>query len=200
MIALMYGRAIGITQPDGKVMYSMQARADVSRSLDVLGSTPGDTLTRGTQFWEVKPPQPATFRGAKLYRATDSAALNPNLLTIAPFDATEFDTDDFTNQTTHPNQFKIPAGIEYVEITGQIKFKSFTSSASAGVFIFVNGASPTPVWPGAWATGGVTEPRVQVTTGPFKVTAGQLIELRPLSTDTSVTLGAAETWFAIKAM
>jgi hypothetical protein len=54
MIAFMYGRAITLIDQDGRTIYSMAARADVSKSLDVLGNTPGSKLIRGAQYWEVQ--------------------------------------------------------------------------------------------------------------------------------------------------
>lgn len=52
MLAAMYGRAYTLVMPDGQEIWSMRARADVSSSLDVLGSTQGKMLVRGERYWE----------------------------------------------------------------------------------------------------------------------------------------------------
>jgi hypothetical protein len=56
MIAAMYGRAFAVVMPDGRITWAMSAVSDVSKSLDVLGSTVGSILVRGVDWWEAVPP------------------------------------------------------------------------------------------------------------------------------------------------
>ena len=51
MTMIMANRAWAIELDDGRTIYPMPARQDVSLSLDVLGQTPGDVLTRGDTWW-----------------------------------------------------------------------------------------------------------------------------------------------------
>lgn len=58
-VAAMFGRLFAITFPDGRTLYPMAARHDVSDSLDVLGQVPGGILIRGEALWEILTPGPA---------------------------------------------------------------------------------------------------------------------------------------------
>lgn len=49
---LMAGRLFYIHNPETGNIYPMAARQDVSESLDILASTPGQILIRGADFWE----------------------------------------------------------------------------------------------------------------------------------------------------
>ena len=51
-VMTMYGRAFSLAFDDGRTMYSMAARSDISKSLDILAQTPGGLLMRGPDFWE----------------------------------------------------------------------------------------------------------------------------------------------------
>ncbi len=47
----LYGRFCAVKLPDGRVIYPMVARQDISESLDILSQVPGTILVRGEQFW-----------------------------------------------------------------------------------------------------------------------------------------------------
>ena len=49
---MLSGRLAAFRLTDGKVLYPVTARNDVSSGLDMLSQTPGDTLVRGEEFWE----------------------------------------------------------------------------------------------------------------------------------------------------
>lgn len=52
LIAAMAGRLWAVETDDGRTLYSMSSRADVSKNLDVIAQTRGDMLVRGPEFWE----------------------------------------------------------------------------------------------------------------------------------------------------
>lgn len=56
LTSMMYNRLLYIVGTDGRKMYPMPARIDVSNSLDVLSQLPGSVLFRGTEFWEALGP------------------------------------------------------------------------------------------------------------------------------------------------
>lgn len=56
-------RLFALKNPEGRILYPMPARQDVSASLDTLGQSEGYILVRGPQFWEAVP-QPAPVAGA----------------------------------------------------------------------------------------------------------------------------------------
>lgn len=49
---MMFNRLFAVTLDNGKELWPMPARTDVSQALDVLGKIPGMTLRRGENFWE----------------------------------------------------------------------------------------------------------------------------------------------------
>lgn len=57
----MAGRIFMIELDDGRTIYPMAARRDVSASLDVLGQQPGDILFRGPEFWSPVPQAQAGY-------------------------------------------------------------------------------------------------------------------------------------------
>ena len=55
LLAAMAGRLWAVEADDGRTLYSMAARGDVSKNLDVLTQEPGRILIRGPGFWEAFP-------------------------------------------------------------------------------------------------------------------------------------------------
>lgn len=47
----MFGRFCAVKLPDGRRIYPMAARQDISESLDILSQVPGTILVRGPEFW-----------------------------------------------------------------------------------------------------------------------------------------------------
>jgi len=68
LLAAMAGRLWAVETDDQGTLYSMAARSDVSKNLDVLAQTPGDMLVRGPEFWTFisagTPGQVLTSQGA----------------------------------------------------------------------------------------------------------------------------------------
>lgn len=52
---MMYNRVAAFTLPDGRTLYPMPVKADVSEALDALSQTDGDTLVRENGVWVGKP-------------------------------------------------------------------------------------------------------------------------------------------------
>lgn len=48
----LYQRLVGIITPDGRKLYPMPVKVDVSNALDAITQTPGKTIVRGEEFWE----------------------------------------------------------------------------------------------------------------------------------------------------
>jgi len=52
---IMYNRVAAFTLPDGRTLYPMAVRKDVSEALDSISQTEGDTLVRGPEGWIALP-------------------------------------------------------------------------------------------------------------------------------------------------
>lgn len=51
-VMIAYGRFASLTLDDGRQIFSMAQRNDISQSLDILAQLPGSMLYRGTDYWE----------------------------------------------------------------------------------------------------------------------------------------------------
>lgn len=71
---MVFGRWAAFVMPDGKEIWPMAARIDVSEALDILGAEEGATLVRGPKYWEA-------FKGAASGGSGRGVRLDfPNLL------------------------------------------------------------------------------------------------------------------------
>lgn len=52
---MLFQRLYAFILPDGRILYPMTARSDVSQSLDAVAAQPGETLVRGPNGWEGTP-------------------------------------------------------------------------------------------------------------------------------------------------
>lgn len=52
MTSMFSQRLVAIHMPNGKVLYPMKLKAEVSQALDTISQTPGAMLVRGEEFWE----------------------------------------------------------------------------------------------------------------------------------------------------
>lgn len=69
--SMLSNRLLRIILDDGRKLYPMPARIDVSDALDALGQTPGSQLIRGPELWEATVPSQTDLAGCILTR-TDS--------------------------------------------------------------------------------------------------------------------------------
>jgi hypothetical protein len=68
LTAMMFNRFANAVLPDGRTLYPVTARNDVSQALDAITQTPNATLIRGAEFWE-EYPLPSLGNFATLYDA-----------------------------------------------------------------------------------------------------------------------------------
>jgi len=57
----MRGRLFSFVRPDGRKIYSMAQKVDVSEGLDIIGQLPGSMLARGEEYWEYLLPGPEGY-------------------------------------------------------------------------------------------------------------------------------------------
>lgn len=75
MFRQMFGRLSMFTLPDGRRIYPMVARVEVSECLDTLSQTPGDILIRLEEGWGAIPFESIVPISAHVYRSSNIAGV-----------------------------------------------------------------------------------------------------------------------------
>jgi hypothetical protein len=144
MIAFMYGRAITLIDQNGKTIYSMAARADVSKSLDVLGNTPGDFLVRGPKFWEVMKAPPIN---PGVFLRQEAAAQTINFFTRqdATWDTTVYDAGNWQSDPSNPQVLIVPDDVHFAQATLNVGLDSYTGQWCVVRLLLDEGSGFDPV-------------------------------------------------------
>lgn len=101
------GRMFYFIFPDGRKMFSVQAKTDVSTSLDAIGQTPGMTLIRGPVYWEPQPMITGNRVGARITRAANFLLTSLGTSYTVPWTTEVIDQQNFWNVAA-PNNIVIP--------------------------------------------------------------------------------------------
>ena len=99
LISMFYQRLAAIVMPDGKVLWPMPARNDVSQALDALANQPGQMLRRGPAIWEPVEEIASTAKGCVLTRATAFTVAPANADTPVTWTGQVVDQNDFFDPT-----------------------------------------------------------------------------------------------------
>lgn len=175
--------------------------------VDMTGVADGYTLRwdQSNGYWFVSPDAgngnvaSGTFRGALVYKGTDQTAANYSSITAITYDTEAYDTDGFHSTSVNTDQFTIPAGISKVRLSAGIYVTLGTASAVAYLAIQKGGA--VTGWVGqAGASRGVNSAAVILNTYTpvIEVVEGDTFNTTFFYGDTSVTVEALRTWFAIE--
>lgn len=127
---IMFNRVAAFTLPDGRTLYPMPVRKDVSEALDSISQTEGDTLVRGPEGWIALPyggGGGAAMRAAKTYLPNEASTSGaapwyPN------FSAVAFDPEGWTIPNPGyftPNQ----PGLYMIVIHGMSGYEAFYGAA-----------------------------------------------------------------------
>ena len=125
-----------------------------------------------------------SFRGA-LLKKTGDTNIPTNTGVLIPFDAEEFDTDNFHDNVTNNTRITIPSGVSYVRLCGAMAITGgVANDYDAQLLIIKNGLAVVG------AAGTVTSPNapqdltpeIALCTAPLNVAAGDYFELRGFQT------------------
>jgi hypothetical protein len=137
--------------------------------------------------------------------ALPSDLLTQNFTTAAaiPFGASSeiYDSDTIHDVSTANTRLSVPSGITYVRLSAQIELLNVGAAANRAIIdIRKGGAQNFAGWAGAGEENAGTNRRVNITTPIIPVTGGtDYFELfYQQVTDTSVTIVALQTWFAME--
>lgn len=145
------------------------------------------------------------FRGARARMTSDDTTQNITTETAVTFDAVDFDVGSFWSAGA-PTKLTIPAGVTYVELTGQAVISLSTSDTICIVSIqhFNSSNVLQHVFGNRFVEHGSTGWTLQASTGPIDVATGDYFVLTVREeTDNSVTIGGTgttETFLALKVL
>lgn len=144
----------------------------------------------------VAPINRAAHQGAVVNLAADLTAQNLSAGVNLAFDQEEYDDNDFHDLVTNKSRLTVPTGVTRVRISGNVSLSLVSANAQEVLEILKNGAVMDPGIE-ARLEMAATSPSLLVFTYTVIVVAGDYFELNILCTDTSVTVRAESTWFAI---
>jgi hypothetical protein len=146
------------------------------------------------------------FRGARVRMTADDTAQNATGTLTITFDQAQFDTDSFWSAGS-PTRLTIPAGVTYVELTGQVYITLSNPDTAASAYItHFNSSSVAQRAVGFRFIehGGAGNSALVPTTGPIAVTAGDYFTLVILEeSDNSITIegdNVFETFLSLKVL
>lgn len=137
------------------------------------------------------------FAGVKINNASDLTTFDMSAGAAVTFDTEAFDTHGFHEGVTNPERITIPAEFAgyYVNLTANVRVQLITADTIINMNIREDGATSR-------ASGtnhvGTTTVEMNIATGPIQVSSGTYFEMLPASVDTSVTLHAGRTIFALR--
>ena len=140
-------------------------------------------------------------RGALLTMTTDLTAQNLASLSYSiPFNSAQYDTDGFHNLVANNSRITIPVGVKQVKFTGNCRINLGTSGEFFGLQLAKNGATGFPGFAQTLVTFGASGIVIGNISSPvLNVVAGDYFTLNAnVQADTSVTIEADTTWFAME--
>jgi hypothetical protein len=139
------------------------------------------------------------FRGALVRKAVDQTAANYTTTSAVAWDQEAYDTDAIHDNSTQNTRLTVPAGVTRVRLGARIDLGSVTNDMWVFVLIYKGGSASFDGAPATAAEIGVSVPTITVWSPVLVVEAAQYFEcMLGIETDTSVTVVAATSWFAME--
>lgn len=144
----------------------------------------------------------STVAGALVYRTSDLTAQNYAAGVVIDWQAEEYDVGGWFDVGTSASRITVPPDTTRIIVSGQIRLNDMTATSAVFARVQKNGALVFTGYPGSLTTANSGNAGVvNFASPPLVVTAGDYFELYvQVVGDTSVTLNAAGSWFAIEAV
>lgn len=150
-------------------------------------------VTLSLTAWQVK------FRGALTKKAADQTAANFTAVTAVVWDTDTYDTDAFHDTGVNTSRMTIPAGVNYVRLRAGLNLALVTADVYTSAMIYKNGSASYAGFASASVESGITTPSLTVSSPVLSVAEADYFEVFLLvETDTSITITAATSWFALE--
>lgn len=166
--------------------------------VDTTGQAAGDVLTYDGAEWV-----PVGFSGALVTKAADQTAADYDPGTVIGWDSETYDVGGWHDNVTNNSRFTVPSGVSRVRITGQVWLSSVTAGNQCMLTVIKNGSAiDTDVgMPAQTAAPNNTERRINVASAVLAVSPGDYFEAHlTVNADSSITVEATSSWFAINAV
>lgn len=147
-------------------------------------------------------PLNTAFAGCLVTKAADQTAANYTAGAAIAWDQETSDTLGFHDNVTNNTRMTIPAGVTKAKLSANLSLSSFTADAYAVLSIRRNGSAVDTVGLATSASEiGTTVAYLNASTPVMDVVAGEYFECwLTVETDTSITIEAIQSWFAIEAV
>lgn len=141
------------------------------------------------------------FKGALVKPAADQTAKNFVSATAVDFDAEVYDVGGWHDNSVNNSRLTVPAGVTKVRVTGGAALAAVIVNDHIQLRLQANGSGAVPGLARTHADVQSSAPSLSASSGIIEVVEGDYFEmLLDTATDTSITVTAAETWFAIQAV
>lgn len=137
--------------------------------------------------------------GALVKKAADQTAANYTTAAAIAWDAETYDDGNYHDTVT--NNSRLTAGIVMpnAQVSAQVTLASHTANKFVQLEIRKNGSASFDGYASNMVQSNTTTPTVNVMTPPLVVALGDYFEaFLTVETDTSITVTAAQSWFAIQ--
>lgn len=146
------------------------------------------------------------FSGALVKKAADQTTANYSAGAVVTWDTETYDVGGWHDTGSNTSRLTVPSGVTHVRITGQVAVEAVASNSASYLYVIKNGDNNVatrhinlPRASPAFTNGG--DHFVNLASGPLAVSPGDYFELfYHMPADSSVTINAAKSWFAIEAI
>ena len=128
LTSMLANRFCQFQMPDGRILYPVTTRNQVSEALDAISQTEGFILVRGEQFWEARPYVPGLEDGA-LVQITSPFSWTTAGTYAVPFDEAVYDSALLWD-ASQPTRLTIPAGVSSIQL-----FAMMQTATGGGQFL-----------------------------------------------------------------
>lgn len=146
------------------------------------------------------------FSGARVYNSADATGVDTRTEYVFTFDSERFDIGGWHSTSSNTGRFTVPSGITVVVVTGGCRVKLATADQHHSIYIKKynsSGVLQEHVAMQDAVESGAADRGLNCCSGPVDVVAGDYFQLSTQSDsggDSSVTIDAANTFFAIVAV
>lgn len=137
--------------------------------------------------------------GALVTKSVDQTAADYHTSgQLVAFDSQIYQYGTWHSTSVNNTRLTVPTGVTKVRLSGQVGVAAGTSDKLAKIYLYKNGTTMSP-YISFWSDILNATPRTQIMSPVLSVSPGDYFELYfYYQDDTSITIDATETWFAIE--
>lgn len=169
----------------------------------IVDDAAGETVTISKWVSKRRGVGAAAFEGALVTKASDQTTADYSAGAVVGWDSETYDLGGWHESVTNPSRLTVPSGVSLVSIVGEIHLNNVTAGNQAQIAIIKNGSAiDTDVgMPVQTAAPNNTTRRINIASPVLQVSPGDYFEMHlTVNADSSVTVEATSSWFAIRAV